>query len=159
MNRPRSCTARTLQPVRSRGLLAAVAAGKHQVQVEDLDFSYGLYAEGVRAASFAEGRIGYRGWARRNGRLGRDPQPGRPLRTRRRRAYGLASLPNRPTGAGDTRPAPFILAVAGIWMRHFANCKGGGSGETCERASERPPSRKIRVRFRNTRIHRSSLGE
>jgi hypothetical protein len=48
----------------------AVAAGKHQVEVEDFDFGYGLYAEGVRVASFAEGRIGYREWARRNGRIG-----------------------------------------------------------------------------------------
>jgi hypothetical protein len=46
-----------------------VAAGKHQVEVEDLDFSYGLYADGVKVASFAEGRIGYREWARRSGRL------------------------------------------------------------------------------------------
>jgi hypothetical protein len=30
---------------------------------------YGLYADGVRVASFAEGRIGYREWARRSGRL------------------------------------------------------------------------------------------
>jgi hypothetical protein len=29
----------------------------------------GLYADGVKLASFAEGRIGYREWARRNGRL------------------------------------------------------------------------------------------
>jgi len=50
-------------------IVAAVAAGKHQVEVEDLDFSYGLYADGVRVASFAEGRIGYREWARRSGRL------------------------------------------------------------------------------------------
>jgi hypothetical protein len=39
-------------------MCAGVAAGKHQVEVEDLDFSYGLYAEGVKVASFAEGRIG-----------------------------------------------------------------------------------------------------
>ena len=44
--------------------------GKHQVEVEDFEFSYGLNADGVRVASFAEGRIGYREWARRNGRLG-----------------------------------------------------------------------------------------
>ena len=31
---------------------------------------YGLYADGVRVICFAEGRIGYREWARRNGRLG-----------------------------------------------------------------------------------------
>jgi hypothetical protein len=39
---------------------AGVAAGKHRVEVEDLDFGYGLYADGVRVASFAEGRMGYR---------------------------------------------------------------------------------------------------
>ena len=50
-------------------ICAAVAAGKHQVEVEDFDFSYGLFADGIRVASFAEGRIGYREWARRNGRL------------------------------------------------------------------------------------------
>ena len=51
-------------------IVAAVAAGKHQVEVEDLDFGYGLFANGVRMVSFAEGRIDYRQWARRNGRLG-----------------------------------------------------------------------------------------
>jgi hypothetical protein len=51
-------------------IVDAVAAGKHQVEVEDLDFSYALFAEGVKVASFAEGRIGYREWVRRSGRLG-----------------------------------------------------------------------------------------
>ena len=51
-------------------IVAGVAAGRHQVEVEDLDFSYGLYADGIKVSSFAEGRIGYREWARRNGRLG-----------------------------------------------------------------------------------------
>jgi hypothetical protein len=51
-------------------IVAAVVAGKHQVEVEDFDFSYGVYADGVRVASFAEGRVGYREWARRNVRLG-----------------------------------------------------------------------------------------
>jgi hypothetical protein len=50
-------------------ICAGVAAGKHQVEVEDFDFSYGLYADGVKVASFAEGRIGYREWALRSGRL------------------------------------------------------------------------------------------
>jgi hypothetical protein len=36
-----------------------VAAGKHRVEVEDFDFGYGLYSDGVKVASFAEGRIGY----------------------------------------------------------------------------------------------------
>ena len=51
-------------------IVAAVAAGVHQVEVEDFDFSYGDYADGARGICFAEGRIGYREWARRNGRLG-----------------------------------------------------------------------------------------
>src|SRR5829696_8332938 len=49
-------------------IVDGVAAGKHQVEVED--FSYGVYANGRRVICFAEGRIGYREWARRNGRLG-----------------------------------------------------------------------------------------
>jgi len=51
-------------------IVAAVAAGVHQAEVEDFDFSYGVYADGARGICFAEGRIGYREWARRNGRLG-----------------------------------------------------------------------------------------
>jgi hypothetical protein len=50
-------------------IVDAVIAGKHQVEVEDFEFSYGVYADGIRVASFAEGRIGYREWARRHGRL------------------------------------------------------------------------------------------
>ena len=48
-------------------IVGGVAAGKHRVEVEDFDFSYGLYAEDVKVASFAEGRMGYREWARRRG--------------------------------------------------------------------------------------------
>src|SRR5919112_1755962 len=50
-------------------IVGGVAAGKHRVEVKDFDFSYGLFADGVKVASFAEGRIGYREWARRSGRL------------------------------------------------------------------------------------------
>jgi hypothetical protein len=39
-------------------LVAAVVAGKHQVEVEDFDFSYGVYADGARVICFAEGRLG-----------------------------------------------------------------------------------------------------
>jgi len=46
-----------------------VVAGKPRVEVEDFDFGYGLYADGLKVASFAEGRIGSREWARRNGIL------------------------------------------------------------------------------------------
>jgi hypothetical protein len=60
----------SLTPVSEhQDICAAVAAGKHQVEVEDFDFGYVLYADGGRVASFAEGRIGYREWARRSGRL------------------------------------------------------------------------------------------
>ena len=45
-------------------IVAAVVAGKHQVEVEDFDFSYGLYVDGGRVACFAEGRAGCREWAR-----------------------------------------------------------------------------------------------
>jgi hypothetical protein len=48
-------------------IVDAVVAGKHQVEVKDFDFSYGVYANGARVICFAEGRIGYREWARRRG--------------------------------------------------------------------------------------------
>jgi len=44
-----------------------VSAGKQIVEVEDFDYAYCLNADGVRVATFAEGRIGYREWARRRG--------------------------------------------------------------------------------------------
>ena len=46
-----------------------MAAGKCEVELEDFDLSYALYADGVKVASFAEGRVGYREWALRSGRL------------------------------------------------------------------------------------------
>ncbi len=50
-------------------LVTGMAAAKHQVGEEDFDFAYGLFSEdGLKVASFSEGRIGYREWARRNGR-------------------------------------------------------------------------------------------
>ena len=61
----------SLTPVsQHEGIVAAVAAGRHQVEVEDLAFGYGLFVDGVKVACFAEGRIGYREWARRSARLG-----------------------------------------------------------------------------------------
>jgi hypothetical protein len=58
----------SLTPIsENEDISTAVAAAKHQVEVED--FGYGLYAHGIRVACFAEGRIGYREWARRTGRL------------------------------------------------------------------------------------------
>src|SRR5215204_907841 len=55
----------SLTPVsRHEDIAAAVAAGKHRAEVEDFDFGYGLYVDGGRVACFAEGRIGYREWAR-----------------------------------------------------------------------------------------------
>ncbi len=60
----------SLSPVSEhKDIVDAVAASKHQVEVEDFEFSYGLFVDGGRVACFAEGRIGYREWARRNGRL------------------------------------------------------------------------------------------
>ena len=61
----------SLTPVSEHGdLVAGMAAAKHQVCEVDFDFAYGLFSEdGLKVASFGEGRIGYREWARRNGRL------------------------------------------------------------------------------------------
>jgi hypothetical protein len=47
--------------------LTRIAAAGHAVEVTDLDFAYALYYG--RVASFREGRIGYRLWARRSGRM------------------------------------------------------------------------------------------
>jgi hypothetical protein len=56
--------------------LTGIAAGGHAVEVEDFDFAYALYAgdpsngsSTTRVASLREGRIGYRLWARRSGRI------------------------------------------------------------------------------------------
>jgi hypothetical protein len=63
-------------PVSQHGdFLTAIAAGGYAVEVEDFDFAYALYAgdpsnvSATRVASFREGRIGYRIWAARTGRI------------------------------------------------------------------------------------------
>ena len=57
-------------------ILTAIAAGGYAVEVEDLEFAYALYAgdpsngsSTTCVASFREGRIGYREWATRSGRI------------------------------------------------------------------------------------------
>src|SRR5215210_3979348 len=68
----------SLTPVSRHGdLLTGIAAGGYAVEVEDLEFAYALYAghpsndssTTTRVASFREGRIGYRLWATRSGRI------------------------------------------------------------------------------------------
>jgi hypothetical protein len=60
----------SLTPISQHGdLITGIAAGKYAVEVEDFDFAYALYSDNTRVASFADGRIGYREWARRTGRL------------------------------------------------------------------------------------------
>src|ERR671919_1081093 len=56
--------------------LTGIAAGGYAVEVEDFDFAYALYAgdpsngsSTTRVASFREGRIGYRLWAMKTGRI------------------------------------------------------------------------------------------
>jgi hypothetical protein len=56
--------------------LTGIAAAGYAVEVEDHDFAYALYAgdpsngsSTTRVASFREGRIGYRLWATRTGRI------------------------------------------------------------------------------------------
>src|SRR5215213_3507849 len=67
----------SLTPVsQHEDILTGIAAGGHAVEIEDSDFAYALYsgdpANGsltTRVASFREGRIGYRRWAARTGRI------------------------------------------------------------------------------------------
>jgi hypothetical protein len=67
----------SLTPVsRHEDILTGIAAAGHAVEVEDHDFAYALYSgdpsdgSATRVASFREGRIGYRLWAVRTGRIG-----------------------------------------------------------------------------------------
>jgi hypothetical protein len=64
----------SLTPVSQRGnILTGIAAAGYAV--EDPDFAYALYSgdpsngSATRVASFREGRIGYRLWATRTGRI------------------------------------------------------------------------------------------
>src|SRR5215211_5092537 len=66
----------SLTPVsQHEDVLTAIAAGGYAVEVEDLEFAYARYAgdpsngSSTRVASFREGRIGYRLWAARTGRI------------------------------------------------------------------------------------------
>src|SRR5215210_1452889 len=59
-----------------KDILTGIAAGGYAVEVEDLDFAYALYSgdpsngsSTARVASFREGRISYRRWAARTGRI------------------------------------------------------------------------------------------
>jgi hypothetical protein len=66
----------SLTPVsQHRDFLTGIAAAGHAAEVGDPDFAYALYAgdpsngSSRRVASFREGRIGYREWATRSGRI------------------------------------------------------------------------------------------
>jgi hypothetical protein len=66
----------SLTPVSQHGdILTGIATGGYAVEVEDHDFAYALFAgdpsngSSVRVASFREGRIGYRLWATKTGRI------------------------------------------------------------------------------------------
>ena len=67
----------SLTPVsQHENILTGIAAGGYAVEVEDFDYAYALYAgdpsngsSTTRVASFHEGRIGYRLWAARTGRI------------------------------------------------------------------------------------------
>jgi hypothetical protein len=48
-------------------IVEGIQAGQLVVQTEDFDFAYTLHSNGTRLATFGEGRIGYREWARRSG--------------------------------------------------------------------------------------------
>jgi hypothetical protein len=60
---------------RHEDVLTGIAGGGYAVELEDFDFAYALYAgdpsngSSARVASFRLGRIGYREWATRSGRI------------------------------------------------------------------------------------------
>jgi hypothetical protein len=67
----------SLTPVsRHEDILTGIAAAGYAVEVEEHDVAYALYSgepsngSATRVASFREGRIGYRRWAARTGRIG-----------------------------------------------------------------------------------------
>jgi hypothetical protein len=66
----------SLTPVSQHGdFLTGIAAAGYAVEVEDFDFAYALCSgdpskgSSTRVASFREGRIGYREWVARTGRI------------------------------------------------------------------------------------------
>jgi hypothetical protein len=66
----------SLTPVSRHGdVLTGIAAAGYAVEVEDHDFAYALYSgdpsngSSTQVASFREGRIGYRRWATKTGRI------------------------------------------------------------------------------------------
>jgi hypothetical protein len=66
----------SLTPVNQHAdILTGISAAGYAVEVEDHDFAYALYSgdpsngSATRVASFREGRIGYRLWAARTGRI------------------------------------------------------------------------------------------
>jgi hypothetical protein len=50
-------------------IVEGIAEGRRIVERDDHNYAYCLNSNGTRLAMFAEGRIGYREWARRSGRL------------------------------------------------------------------------------------------
>jgi hypothetical protein len=101
----------SLTPVSRHGdFLTGIAAAGYAVEVEDFDFAYALYAgdpsngSSTRVASFREGRIGYRLWATRTGRI--SPERRGPLRPRHRRAHGLTPHEYRISLAAQVPIAP-----------------------------------------------------
>ena len=52
-------------------IVEGIQAGKHMVDAVDWDYAYSLHTadDWCRVATFADGRIGYRMWAMRTGRL------------------------------------------------------------------------------------------
>jgi hypothetical protein len=50
-------------------IVSGIAEGRRIVEQYDFDYPYCLHTDGVKVATFGEGRIGYREWARRSGRL------------------------------------------------------------------------------------------
>ena len=98
--------------------LTGIAAAGYAVEVEDRDFAYALYAgdptEGSswRVASFCEGRIGYRMWATKTGRI--SPSEEDRLEHDVDEMMALSSWP--PQKRAPTRSVPTCDAWRGAYM-------------------------------------------
>jgi len=131
--------------------LTGMAAGIYAVEVEDHDFAYALYSgdpsngSSTQVASIREGRIGYRLWATRTGRINPSAED-RYDQSRRGRAHSLTPDEYRVSLAA---PSPRI--------RRGLRLRGPLGGETITvpggaRALQRTPFQKSVARdFPNLR--------
>jgi hypothetical protein len=126
----------SLTPVsQHQNILTAIAAGGYAVEVEDFDFAYALYAgdpsngSTTRVASFREGRIGYRLWATRTGRISPSVEDRYDHDVDELMAWSWPLQERIPTRSapvrGASKDACTILGVVRGWLASDARVVGG----------------------------------